>query len=398
MPRLGIVLSHPIQYYTPWLRALAARVEIEVCYCRRPEAREQLASGFGSAFDWDIPLLDGYPHRFLKNTAARPSVEQYAGCDTPEIEEAVAAGRYDSVLVCGWHLKSYRQAAAACRRHGVPLLVRGDGVLVGEPRWKRMLRLFSHPRLLRRFDRFLAVGRRAREYLLYYGVPPERLHDAPHSVEVSRFAVAAEKLRPQRPRLRHAFGLREDSVVFLFVGRFVKIKRPADMVRAAALRFAGNKRREILFVGDGPLKESVAREARRAGVACSFAGFLNQSRLPEAYVAADVLFLPSRRETWGLTVNEAQAAGIPAVVGNGVGCAPDLIEEGRTGYVYPSGDTAALAERQETATREIEAGHNFRPALRAKSEAYSPEATARGVAEAFAAALSERGKRGGQRR
>ena len=68
-------------------------------------------------------------------------------------------------------------------------------------------------------------------------------------------------------------------------------------------------------------------------------GFLNQRELGEAYAIADCLALPSDfAETWGLVVNEALATGLPCVVSDAVGCAPDLIRDGETGYVYPLDD------------------------------------------------------------
>ena len=80
-----------------------------------------------------------------------------------------------------------------------------------------------------------------------------------------------------------------------------------------------------------------------------FAGFLNQSRILQAYQDADCLVLPSDNgETWGLVVNEAMASGLPVVVSDQVGCHPDLVAQGVTGYVYPCGDTSALAAHMHT--------------------------------------------------
>ena len=75
----------------------------------------------------------------------------------------------------------------------------------------------------------------------------------------------------------------------------------------------------------------------------TFVGFVNQSRMPEVYAAADVLVLPSYSETWGLVVNEAFACGLPAIVSDRVGCAPDMIMDGLTGTVVPAGDIERLA-------------------------------------------------------
>jgi glycosyltransferase involved in cell wall biosynthesis len=76
----------------------------------------------------------------------------------------------------------------------------------------------------------------------------------------------------------------------------------------------------------------------------SFPGFLNQTEISRAYVAADCLVLPSDYgETWGLVVNEAMASGLPCLISDQCGCAEDL---GNTepNVVFPCGDTTALAD------------------------------------------------------
>jgi len=76
----------------------------------------------------------------------------------------------------------------------------------------------------------------------------------------------------------------------------------------------------------------------------SFVGFLNQTEIPAAYVAADALVLPSDSgETWGLVVNEAMACGIPTIVSARCGCAEDLPARIDTRLVFPFGDVEELA-------------------------------------------------------
>src|ERR1017187_8132828 len=69
--RLAIVSTHPIQYHVPWFRGLAAHPDLKmhVYYCHKATPEEQARAGFGVAFDWDVPLLDGYPLPFLRNVA-----------------------------------------------------------------------------------------------------------------------------------------------------------------------------------------------------------------------------------------------------------------------------------------------------------------------------------------
>jgi len=128
--RVGFVTTHPIQYHAAWFRALAQEptLDFEVLYCHQPSASDQ-GIGFGVPFTWDMPLLDGYRYRFLKNVATKPALGSYRGLDTPELRSLISAARYDAVVVNGWHYKSLWQAIRACWTAGVPVLVRSDSHL-----------------------------------------------------------------------------------------------------------------------------------------------------------------------------------------------------------------------------------------------------------------------------
>jgi glycosyltransferase involved in cell wall biosynthesis len=165
-----------------------------------------------------------------------------------------------------------------------------------------------------------------------------------------------------RAALRSQWGIPADAFCFLFVGKFVHKKRPLDIIQAARLLQARTRRPiHLLWVGTGELDKavrancSVAFDAysteraqassRPADVRASFAGFLNQSEIASAYVAADCLVVPSEAtETWGLVVNEAMACGLPAIVSDAVGCAPDLVRPHRPDLCFPMGNVSGLAE------------------------------------------------------
>jgi glycosyltransferase involved in cell wall biosynthesis len=378
--RLGVLASHPIQYQSPIFRELASRCELRVFYAHRQPPQGQADAGFGVAFEWDVDLLSGFEHRFLLNRARHPGTDRFMGCDTPEIADAIAHGGFDAFLVMGWNLKSYWQAVRACRRAGVPVMVRGDSQLL-TPRsparqWaKRMI----YPVALRRFDRLLYVGQRNRDYLLHYGVPAQRLHFSPHCVDNDRFAQAAG----DRSMARDKWGLDPHLPVVLFSGRLVDSKRPFDLVLALQRLHERGVSVQALFAGDGPLGPALRQACERAGVPARFAGFVNQSALPEAYAAADVLVLPSSgAETWGLVVNEAMACGVPAVVSDAVGCGPDLVVPDVTGATYPVGDADAMAG----AVARVLNSPLDHAGIRSHLERYSPASAARGILEAACAA------------
>ena len=108
---------------------------------------------FGVAFEWDLPLLDGYSYTVMENVAVRPSLTEFRGCDTPQVYREIRRGRFDAVIVNGWVVKTCLQALLACKLSGTPCIVRGE-VNGLRPRagWKRWL----HARLLARYDAALA--------------------------------------------------------------------------------------------------------------------------------------------------------------------------------------------------------------------------------------------------
>src|SRR2546423_13812569 len=97
--RVGILASHPIQYQAPWFRGLAQVTDITVFFAHRQTAAEQAEAGFGVAFDWDVNLLAGYRHVFLRNVSTSPSVNEFGGCDTPEIVDIIQREKFDAFIV-----------------------------------------------------------------------------------------------------------------------------------------------------------------------------------------------------------------------------------------------------------------------------------------------------------
>jgi glycosyltransferase involved in cell wall biosynthesis len=381
--RVAIVASHPVQNHAPWYRALSDRVEVQVLFAHRIGAADHRRSGFGIGFEWDVPILDGYRFDWLQNVARHPGVDHFLGCNTPDIGARLAAGRFDAVVVTGWNLLTFWQTVRAARRIGVPVMVRGDAQPLpprGSPR--ALLKDALYPRLLGAFDLCLAVGRRNHEYYRHYGVPPERIGRSPHCVDNAFFAREAERAADGPGGARGRFGLPASAAVFLFAGKLIDEKRPLDLLRALDDLSRAGHDVHGLIVGDGPLKRPMASHAERNGTPCTFAGFLNQSEIAPAYAAADVLVLPSGRETWGLVVNEAMACGVPAIVSDRVGCAPDLVVEGRTGWTYPCGDVVALADRMRRLADDADRRH-LRAACLDHIEAFSPESAADGVVEAI---------------
>ena len=376
--RLAVVAAHPVQYYAPLFRALAHRCDLTVFYGRTIGSGDHARSGFGQSFDWDVDLLAGYRSEVLRNVAPRPS-GAFFGCIAPGIGPTLRQGRFEAVLLIGWYQAALLQALAAAKRLGIPALVRGDSQLL-TPRGpvKRAVHRLAYPSFLRRYDAALYVGTRSRAFYRHHGYPEERLFQSPHCVDTARFADPAA--REEAQALRAAHGIPSTAEIVLFAGKLVPFKRPGIAVEAVArLRAEGSDAR-LMVAGSGALAGPVTEWARALGVPLTMLGFVNQSRMPAVHAAADVLVLPSARETWGLVANEALAAGTPVVVSREAGSAPDLCD-GRAGIACDGGDPASVAD----ALAALLSAPPDAAAIAARSAAHSVERAADGILAAVEA-------------
>lgn len=364
---LAIVTTHPIQYQVPLWRALArdGRVPFKVWYLTRHGTQSSHDPGFGKSFSWDLDLLSGYPHQFLEGlSGATPNT--FWRCRTKgPIEERMRAADVKAVWVQGWQVAGYWQAVWTAKKVGAKVWLRGESNdLAPLPFWKSALKHAVLHRLFQRVDRFLYIGSANRRLYEKFGVPQTRLYPAPYAVDNERFAKQAAALRDSRFEIRDSWKIPRDAFCVLFCGKFIPKKRPLDLVKAAQLLKSSSRlaNLHLLFVGSGELGDELRAQCEvvfdgdssafsgnvRSGTSAmqppaSFAGFLNQTEISKAYVAADCLVLPSDfGETWGLVVNEAMASGLSCVTSDECGCSDDLgTFPGNA--VFPCGDVAALS-------------------------------------------------------
>ncbi len=364
---LAILATHPIQYQIPIWQQLAqgAKVPFEIWYLTRHGVAPSYDPQFGKVIQWDLDMLSGYPHRFPQANCPERLGSFWRVGFNPEFRRLLRQGQVKALFVQGWNVRACWESVWVAGSAGIDLWMRGDSndlkVDRGLKRVGKGLLLGS---LLGKVDRFLCVGEANRRLYRRYGIAEPRLVWGPHGVDNQRFATQAHELRPQRQALRCAWGIPEDAFCVLYAAKFIPEKRPLDLV-AAVQRLSGSDQTRpyhLLFVGTGELGAEVRRccrvvfdaegqpvptgpEPTLAAQAprASFTGFLNQSEIAQAYVAADALVLPSGSESWGLVVNEAMASGLPCVVSAACGCAEDLIVPLDPRLSYPCGDVEALA-------------------------------------------------------
>lgn len=365
--------THPIQYQVPLWQALAAdgRVPFEVWFMTDHGVRESLDREFGRTFAWDLDLLSGYSCHFLAG-APTTTPSGFWKCRLQErLRNRLAGSGARALWIQGWQVAAYWQAVQEARAVSVPVWLRGESnALAPISWWKRPMKRLRLGWLFRRVAQFLYIGAANRSLYRTYGVPESRLHSTPYAVDNDRFEIQASGLRPKRAELRRKWAIPEGAFCVLFCGKFIAKKRPMDLVEAAK-RWNANGNlpmMHLLFVGSGELGASLRGACRVCFDAieekqdldlisadsppASFAGFLNQREVSQAYVAADCLALPSDYgETWGLVANEGMASGLPCVVSDRCGCAQDLMRDLDPVFRFRSSNVGELTAALEGVLR-----------------------------------------------
>jgi glycosyltransferase involved in cell wall biosynthesis len=392
--RVLAVGTHPVQYQVPMFRRMAVRedLDLHVAYCTLRGAEAALDPEFGATVKWDVPLLDGYSWVHVPNRGS--GAESFFGLRNPGLWKLIREGRFDAVLCYASYTRSTFWIAYFAAKSSATAFLFGTDTITLSPldgrMWKRRVKRVAWPLLFRLADQVIVPSSGTRELMHSLGLADDRVTLTPYVVDNDWWL--AQSAGVDRAAVRASWGAAADDAVLLFCAKLQPWKRPTDLLRAFAR--ANPSRGLLVFAGEGPLHASLEAEAATLGIAgrVRFLGFANQTQLPAIYTAADLMVLPSVYDAFGVVVNEAMLCGCPVAASDHVGAARDLIEHGRTGFVYPCGDIDALAgilgQALENRSRLSEIGRR----ARARMESWSPRENIDATAEAISRAVTRVGR------
>ena len=299
----------------------------------------------------------------------------------------------DAVAIMSYGYPDARAALAWCRRRRRVAIITTDTKADDAPRvaWREWIKR----RIIAEYDAAFVSGTPQRAYVQALGFPPALVFEGCNVVDNAFFAERAAFARATPDATRHLPGLADDSPFFVAVNRFLPLKNLDGLVRAyARYRAQTPDPWRLLLIGDGPERariESILSAECIDGV--TICGFLQVDDVALYLGRAGAFVHPSHKDTWGLVVNEAMAAGLPVAVSRSSGCWVDLVDEGRNGFSFDSTDGDALT-RHLLALGRASAGT-------AAMGARSREIVARYTPESFAETLlaaCEAGQARSQRR
>lgn len=211
--------------------------------------------------------------------------------------------KWDKIIVGVYSTPTSMLAIEYMRMRKIPFYIEADGGLIHDDSSVKF-KLKKH--LISSAAGWLSSGRPTTEYLVHYGARPNYVYEYPFSSIRDADIVPITPAMKQEARVN--VGMTERKTV-LFVGQFIPRKGIAELLQVAA-----KLPPEVgLYVVGGEPGEELLSEVSATGAAVHFCGFKKKQELAMYYKAADVFFLPTKEDIWGLVINEAMAYGLPVL-------------------------------------------------------------------------------------
>ena len=341
-PRIAVVFHHIGPYHHARLNAAADRLSVT--------GFEWSAKGYDAWGAAESPARYHKVSLFPEATAHCPGNAKLKQAFLTALEQA----RPDVVAVNGWNNFGSLISANCCVHRGIPVVVMSESSRQDEHRtsWKEAIKR----RIVGLYSAALVGGQRHVEYLAELGMPREGIFTGYDVVDSHYFRQKAEEVISQRSEVRQKYALPENY--FLASARFVEKKNLPKLIRAYAEYRRGSEVRsqksevsnnkppwDLVILGDGPLKVDLCRliSDLQLNDHVHLPGFKPYDELPVYYALANAFVHASMTEQWGLVVNEAIASGLPVIVSNRCGCAPELVNG--NGFTFDPTNEDELATR-----------------------------------------------------
>lgn len=264
----------------------------------------------------------------------------------------------DVVAICGYERAEMRAALSWCNRNRKVAVLMSESKRDDAPRkaWKEAIKR----RIVRRFDAGLVGGEAHKHYLHELGLPNNRIFDGYDVVDNEAFAALADKWRGEPRLIKKPY--------FLTVNRFIERKNLSNVIEAwaryrteAARNFADETPWDLVLCGAGEDEEKLRKEARATGLdGIHFTGFVQQDEVARWMAGAGAFVHAATQEQWGLVVNEAMACGLPILISQFCGCAPELVKNERNGWTFDPTNVGEMSARMIHLAHEISGAHRAR--------------------------------------
>jgi glycosyltransferase involved in cell wall biosynthesis len=208
-----------------------------------------------------------------------------------------------------------------------------------------------------------------RQKVAAMGIADARIHKLPRGVDLAAFHP-----RHRDRSLWRALGIPEDAFCLLYVGRVSAEKNLTPLADAFLEALQRKPSLHLIVIGDGPFREELERHLRACDHA-HFTGVLNGEALSQAFASADLFVFPSLTDTFGNSVIEALASGLPCLVSD-EGGPREIVQPGVCGEIFHHQDPLSLRDSILSLANDPKRLERYCAAARLRAEEFTYENSA----------------------
>ena len=345
--RLGVLVTHPIQYFQPVFQELSKSSEVNtrVFFGCKAGANEYYDEEFEKFIAWNSSPTSGFESQFITNGANISGLRGIAGCwrGIQAAQEIIKWGA-DNVLIFAYTPTFITAATLWLKVFGQKsLILRADATdgAFKRNKFKKLARNIILPAYYLLFDLVIPIGSESEEHYKRKGVPERKIRKALFSSNVYLFENRIREIKKLQPMPLEESGKKQ---TIAYIGKLSRRKGVLTLLSSIKnMTKKDIQRIKLLVVGSGELNNKVQNQLKEVqDLDYEVIGFVNQQEIVEYYAKSDTVVVPSiDGETWGLVVNEALQCGCRVIATDKVGASRDLLQS-YPHKVIESGDAIAL--------------------------------------------------------
>ena len=343
------ILTHPIQYQSPLIKYLVnKRIQITVLYRSNISVKKYYDNEFKKKIKWDVDLLSGYNYKFLKHFGKNivnnflpitTDFNKKIFCDADIIWVHNIKNWYNLIIVI---LAKYKNKK---------VFIRNESNTLNRSFFNNIFNLLFFKLFDNFIDAYLSIGTMNKKFYLKNNIKKNKIFNVPYVVDNNLF------LNKKKFQLTK-------KITFLFAGKLI-YRKGADLLLTAICELKKQKislnNTKFIIIGDGVNKKRLIKFSKHNNLTnVQFLPFQNYKDLKTSYNKSDVFIIPSRTENWGLTINEAMAAGNAIISSEECGASYDLIKNNINGYTFVNNDAVDLSKKIKLIIKNKNKINNFK--------------------------------------
>lgn len=328
--RVLFITNYPSPYRVQFFNELGKHCNLTVTFEESPQQQKHRAA------EWFDNNYKNFNAVFLKQTI-KAKIKGRTVYYFPQIKKNIKQGKYDHIIIGGYSTPSSITAIRYLKKNKIPYILNADG---GQKRDGNGVLEKIKTRIISGAEAYLSPSKNTDEYFQFYGAPASNIFRYPFTSLFRKDILNKPLTKAEKDSIRSRLNIPKDKTVLLSVGQLVHGKGFDIFLEA----LNGTDNDVIAYIVGGTPSDELKSLQNKLGLSerVHFIAFQNKEALKDYYDMADIFVFPTRRDAWGLVINEAMSRGLPIITTTACVAGVELVND-KTGILVEPESAEQLA-------------------------------------------------------